>query len=63
MLPNMELNLDREEEDPSVDIGLQGLQVYSSLESVEISGIETVDQESTLGSTVDLDILCLASGG
>ncbi len=37
------------------DDSLQSLQVYSLLESLATSGIETVDQGSTLGSTTAFD--------
>jgi hypothetical protein len=40
--------------DSTVDDGLQSQQVYSSLESTEITSIGTVDQVSTLRSTVDV---------
>lgn len=38
----------------TVDDGLQSQQVYSSLESTEITSIGSVDQVSTLRSTVDV---------
>lgn len=44
------------EEDSLKNNGQQGLQVYTTLESIEPCKFVAVDQESTLRSTVNLDL-------